>query len=690
MAMAGLAIGSKWSPWVAAAGGAIGAVGGYLLGDYAPILLYDLSIKGREWNNRLTTIQANQAQGKEQDELKPLPASFLRAVDPTGDHQRNYDGFDSSRDLFAAYSREGERGEPYQLQFEFAHLRAGAQRKHLNPELFLVGDDGRERPLDLSLHSTRFDPKFSHLRIDLDKERLRQLGWNDSEPLAFKVSTEVDEMEFRTDASVERAALKDSVYRWEGKTVYYAITDRFHNGDPSNDVNTDPADLNRFHGGDWQGVIDKLDYLDDLGVDVIWLSCPYENDRDFFGSDGYHGYWPHNFAKAEPSFGSKEKLKELTDKAHERGMKVILDAVVNHTGYNNPKVRDPEYRDWFHRNGNISWVGQWAMENQALSGLPDLDHSNPEVREFLLEHHRNWLKDTGVDGFRMDAVRHVPEEFLREFNEEMRATKDNFFSVGEAFWLDPNFVAGYQNRTQESMFDFTLAYAVRRVFSGDPNRTLADRLALAKEVRPHHKTEAIRLTKSNGNESFKLISEALSNDDLYDNPRKLGIFVDNHDMMRFMDDCGGDTKRLENALAFIYACRGTPSLYYGTEAAMDGHGPANRSPMQFGKNPEMHAHVKSLTSMRDASLALSYGTQKELYCDDTAYALTRIRNDEQVVCVFNNSEQTRTLEIPLDEDLPSATLTSLRDGTKTTARDGSLTVELPPKSFQFFQSIRSN
>lgn len=696
----GAALGSLHSIPGALISGAAGGLAGAAWGAFGDILTYDAEAKIRQTQNRWTAFKTRSHQEDlEQPKLAPLGRRHLRAVDPTGDHRRSYDGFDSSRDMFAFYSNEGEADQDYQFQLEFNHLRAGAQQNHLEVEFQLTTAAGAKAKLRVegarafwNGEETRlplaFEPKFGHLRLDLPKEHLRSLGWSDGEALRIEAVSNKpgeptsDHMAATTDGKGDFG----TVFRWEGKTIYYAITDRFHNGDPTNDGNADPSNLNRFHGGDWQGVIDKLDYLKDLGVDCVWLSCPYHNDRDFFGSDGYHGYWPHDFENPETSFGSKAKLKELTEAAHARGMKVMMDVVVNHTGYNHPWVTDPEKRDWFHRNGDIGWVGLWAMENQALSGLPDLAHENPEVREYLTKVHAEWLEDTGIDAFRMDAVRHVPEDYLRDFNETMRAKRDNFFSIGEAFWLDPNFVSGYQNRTQESMFDFELAFAIRNVFSGDPNRGLADRLELADKVREHHKTEAIRLVKSNGGEHMKALSEVFENDHLYDNPKRLGIFVDNHDMMRFLSDCGGDLNKLKIALAFVYACRGNPCLYYGTEVGMDGWGPENRKPMEWGKNPDLTDFVGSLTAMRSSSPALSHGTQKELLVERNTYALARIRNDEQVVCVFNNSEESRAIEIPLDEDAPpdSRWKNLLGQGSSVQARDGVLTVVLPPKGFGFY------
>jgi alpha-amylase len=703
-----LAAGSAASllgPIAGVVGGVAGAALGGLLGRYSEILTYDTkTFLSDNWNRVDTRLHAMRHQRAENPRLPALGREHLRALDQVGDVRRSYDGWDSGRDLFALFSREGQASEPYQVQIEMAHLREGAQFQselklevtHAGQPLTLVVKDGRAfREVDGQREPVNipasYDTKFGHLRLDLDKGTLRELGWKDGSPLLFTATTrgadgaESDSLSVSSDATTDGNALKDGFARWEGKTVYYVVTDRFHNGDKTNDQDVEPDNIEAFHGGDYQGVIDKLDYLKDLGVDCIWLSCPYLNDRDFFGGDGYHGYWPHDFHQAEPSFGSKEKLKELTNLAHAKGMKVMLDVVINHTGYQHPYTRDPGKADWYHKEGKLRWIGQWAIENQDLAGLPDLALENPEVSSHVTEAHRQWLKDTGVDAFRLDAVRHVPRGFAREFVETMKADKPDFFSVGEVFWRDPNYVAAYQRETQESMFDFPLAYAIRNVFSGIPERTASQRFALASEVGKHNITESMRLRSSNGDESMKVLSRALDADKYYDNPKKLMTFVDNHDMMRFMTDCDGDTTRLKNALGFLYACRGIPSLYYGTESAMEGWGPENRKDMEWDKDPDMKAFVSSLTATRKASAALQHGTQKELLAADDAYALARIRSDEQVVCVFNNAQEEKTLRIPADDDLPEgAKLKSMLDDGSATVVDGHIQVTLPPRSFAYY------
>ncbi|NDD27579.1 MAG: hypothetical protein EB084_04855 [Proteobacteria bacterium] len=195
---------------------------------------------------------------------------------------------------------------------------------------------------------------------------------------------------------------------WHDEVIYMAMTDRFHNGDKTNDAGTDPTNPNRFHGGDWQGLIDKLDYLADLGVTTLWISPLPEQIRDFLGTDGYHGYWTKDFTRPEPSFGTVDKLRELVDKAHEKGLKVLVDLVVNHLGYGAPMAEDPAYHDWFHHQGNVNLTLQRNMEKGKLSGLPDFAQENPVVSRWLIDQCKAWIDKADIDGFRLEVLGRDP------------------------------------------------------------------------------------------------------------------------------------------------------------------------------------------------------------------------------------------------------------------------------------------
>jgi alpha-amylase len=729
----------------AVVGGILGGVVGLLVGNRITARVYDAKAAARWVRNvhdavkggighgidRKVVALRRRARGAVREELEPLSLGDLRAARATGNVVRLHDGFDASRDIFAVYAREGAPDQRYRFQVELAHYRPGAEYGHLTLHLLLSFGEGgsaelpfglsgaalarpwklalkienrhqsvivdasgqelREKPEDICFSST-----YNHVELRLDKKLLAERGWKAGQPIQLQVCTTgkddakvVAELSCSTDQLVrEPRKLIDGLYRWEGKVIYYAVTDRFHDGDKIQHAGMNKADPERFHGGDWQGIIDKLDYLKSLEVDVIWISCPYLNDKDFFGKDGFHGYWPHDFFAPDPHFGDMAKLKELSDKCHERGLKLMLDVVVNHMGYNHPYASDPTKKDWFNREGNVRGLGQYHMERAALAGLPDLNQDNPEVAKHLIDAHKMWIQQGGVDAFRMDAIRHVPETFLRAFHQEMRKCREGYFAVGEAFWVEPNLVAGYQNRAVDSMFDFPLAYALRDVFAADASRSFKGRLKLAASFFMDNPNEAIREVLAPEGGSMYRLSALFAEDRLFDNPRKLATLVDNHDMIRFMSDTGGDLRQLEIALAFLLACRGIPAIYYGTEVGMAGGSGANRNDMEWGKNPELTERFRKMVRARRSSLALQLGSQEELGVRTTSYAFARMRPEEEVICVFNNASEERVIDVSRHESsrVPEgAELSDLLSERRVRVIDGHLQVALPPKGYGYYQ-----
>ena len=674
---------------------ALGAAGGAYIGDNLPQLSYDAKAFHHYRTNKHTARALEKSYNERQNALVPLTEEHRIAFDPSGDVKRKFDGYDSSRNITGLFAQEGETDKPYRFAVELANLRPNAQKKSLHTKLDLgsvsldISDDNDvtkgagQEPRVKSKYSVR----YNQLILEVDKAVLRESGWSDGEPLKVKVSTHSEQGAEPFDTLVASTDDKnpEKFFRWEGKSIYQVVTDRFHNGDKTNDFNVDPSHHERFHGGDWQGVIDKLDYLDDLGVDCVWISCPYENDRDFFGNDGYHGYWPHNFREAEKSFGDKKKLKELVDQAHKRGMKVIMDVVVNHTGYNHPGNQDPAFREWFHRDGGRNPISQYGLENGSLAGLPDLAQENPEVSHYLIDVHKMWAEESGVDGFRVDAIRHVPSGFLRDFDRSLKEGKDQFITIGEVFWNDENYLAGYQNETQDSLFDFPLMQSILDVFGGNPEQTLMERWEQFQEVKKHNFGQALMDVTNSGGSSFKKISEVLARDHVYDNPRLLSPILDNHDTNRFLTHAGGNRDKLKVAAAFLYGVRGTPSLYYGTEAGLKGELGSNRQDMEFGADPEMHDHFQKLIKMRRSSQALQLGTQNELAVTDNTYAFSRALPGQEVVCCYSNSTEPTTVTVPLTETQmkDGAVLKSLMDDRRYTVKDGKVEVQLEPMGFAF-------
>lgn len=484
------------------------------------------------------------------------------------------------------------------------------------------------------------------------------MGWKDGEPLKLQMFTAADFKGAITDSldepgkkpwenegkltkfmdtSKSETIPSPRDDNWANDTIYFLLTDRFEDGDKTNNSDTQPGNLKRFQGGDLQGLINKLDYIKNLGVTAIWITPVVENMAEFFDADGYHGYWPMDFFKVDPHIGNMEKYKEFVNKAHERGMKVIFDIPLNHVAWEHPFTKDPSKKDWFHKIGDIKdWNDPYQLENGSISGLPDLAQENPEVYKYLLDVCKFWAKETGIDGYRLDAVIHVNREFWKKLSDDLRKELGpDFLLLGEVFHGDPKRIHPYQTDGLTSIMDMSLYFTIAEVFAHDYSmRVLADRM---------HELEAT-----------------------FEDPSIMGAFIDNHDFHRFITLAGNNGReKMKLALAFLLTVNRMPIIYYGTEATLDGtdpqlgHGdPENRKMMQFGKDPDMEQYIKTLIATRNNNEALKNGTFAEMYRDDQVFAYARVYRDKEAVIILNNSYQDQTREVPI------ITESSLKNGDK--------------------------
>lgn len=408
------------------------------------------------------------------------------------------------------------------------------------------------------------------------------------------------------------------------ENIYFILVDRFDNGDPSNDGAVDRADPAAWHGGDLRGVVRRLDELRDLGVATLWLSPVFQaRHAPFMGHGAFHGYWVEDLRRVDPRFGSEADLIELVAQAHRRGMRVLLDYVVNHVGYDAPLLR--EHPDWFHHAGTIErWDDPEEIVTHEVHGLPDLAQEKPEVRAYLVDAAHAWLDRTGADGLRLDAVKHVAPAFWRDMNGELAARHPGVTLLGELFEGAPELVERVQREGRFThMFDFPTAFAMRDVFCGG---------------RPAGRLGAVLSSRRFSPDAAHLVT-----------------FLDNHDMPRLMTACGGDEGRVENALTAQFAVEGVPALTYGTDAGLEGGPePQNRGDMVFGKRSPLRAHVAKLLGLRRAHPALARGTTKMLGLDEGVLRFARVAEDEVALVAVNGGDAARPVLVP--RELEGATL----------------------------------
>jgi glycosidase len=374
--------------------------------------------------------------------------------------------------------------------------------------------------------------------------------------------------------------------------LYFVLVDRFADGDPDPAGSIDRSDPQGWHGGDLAGVLQHLDAIADLGVGGIWLSPVGRARSEKHGPWGaYHGYWALAIDELDPRFGTMGELRTLADRLHRRGMSLYLDVVYNHVAPDAPLVA--QHPDWFHHEGDIAnWDDPVEAVTHDVHGLPDLAQEKPEVYAYLRDASLALIDAADPDGFRVDAVRHLPEGFLARLGEELRARKPGFRLLGEVFDGNADHLAARAKADHlDAVFDFPLYFALRdTVCDGAP----AGRLATA------------LLAGYGGATPVTL--------------------VDNHDLPRIASACGA---KAETALAVALTARGTPSITYGTEAGLVGaKEPDNRADMDFTARSPLGDAVRTLLDLRARWPSLASGRTRVVGLSDDRLVVARVGADE--------------------------------------------------------------
>lgn len=400
-----------------------------------------------------------------------------------------------------------------------------------------------------------------------------------------------------------------------GDAIYFVMVDRFANGDPRNDGTVDAKDPQAFHGGDLQGLLDKLDQLKALGVRTVWLSPVYQmRTEKFFGYGAFHGYWVEDLSRVEPRFGDEALLVRLSEELRRRGMRLVLDMVLNHVGPDTRLVT--EKPEWFHHKGPIeNWNDPEQLVNGDVHGLPDLAVEKEEVYAHLMAASKHWVDVLHPAGFRLDAVKHVPLPFWARYNDELRRyAGSDFLLLGEMLEGDPAVVSRTQAEGRfGAMFDFPLGFSLVDVFCRD---------------------------RSPSN-----LGAVLFNDRLYENPASLVTLVDNHDLPRVMTECGEDVERVKRALAVQLTARGVPGFTYGVEEGLTGKKePENRGDMRFTPTHPLRLWIAQLMELRRRSDALQHGESLVLAAREDFFAYARVVSGEAVIIAVNGGKAPATVE----------------------------------------------
>jgi glycosidase len=507
-----------------------------------------------------------------------------------------------------------------------------------------------QAPKPLRVSRVSVNPSGTYLFADLDLSKVRQAG-----PVSLTVATAAGKAEaaFSVLPPLSRAG------RFQGFNsddfIYLVMPDRFANGDPRNDdpvISRGLFDKSRpryYHGGDLQGVVDRLPYLKSLGVTALWLNPWYDNNNglneieryDNKPVTDYHGYGAVDFYGVEEHFGTMETLKLLVEKAHASGIKIIQDQVANHAGPYHPWVKNPPLQDWFNgtRDAHLNEDWQtWALTDRYASAaaratvlngwfvniLPDLNQENPEARRYVIQNALWWVGVTGLDGIRQDTLPYASRAFWAEWRAALAREFPNLNVVGEVLDGDPAQVAFFQGGVKrfdgidsriESLFDFPLFYALRGAFGRG--------------------------------QDLREVAKLLSHDWLYNDPSKLVTLAGLHDVDRFMNERGATPEGLKLAFSFIFTARGIPMVYYGDEIGMaGGNDPDSRRDFpsaafdKDGRSSDQQgiwSHVQQLAALRRDNEALRRGETILLYQSARALVYARHTPGNVVITAFHNA-----------------------------------------------------
>jgi alpha-amylase len=376
---------------------------------------------------------------------------------------------------------------------------------------------------------------------------------------------------------------------WKSRSIYFAMTDRIAKG-ANDDGRCD--NLGRYCGGTFKGLESKLDYIQGMGFDSVWITPVVDNHKN-----GYHGYHARHLYEINSNYGTADDLKSLINTAHAKGMYIMVDVVTNHMGpgpisENSPAPLNQESA--YHPDCQIDYANQDSVERCRLAGLPDINTSDPAVRAVF----KDWVKwlvsEFKVDGLRIDTVKHVEKDFWPSF-----AWASGVYTIGEVWNGDVEMVAGYDD-TMAGFLNYPVYYPLNRFFQQE-------------------KTSPQELV-----DMFDRVGQ------LFRDPTTLGNFIDNHDVPRWLNQ-KNDISLLKNALAYVFLARGIPIVYYGTEQAYaGGQDPANREDLWrsgFSTGSDMYQAISRLAAVRSAAGGLPGNDHVHLHIADHAYAFSRKGGD---------------------------------------------------------------
>ena len=459
--------------------------------------------------------------------------------------------------------------------------------------------------------------------------------------------------------------------------LYMLMPDRFASGrnitKPMKGLNPYVVDRSKpslRHGGDLEGVRQHLDYFNQLGVTALWFTPVLENNSpDMNSQSTYHGYATTNYYRVDPRFGTNKDYARLVAEAHAKGLKVVMDMIFNHCGYDHPWVKDMPSKDWFN---TPEWMkkgdGYYLQTSYKLTpvldpyaskvdkretvdgwfvrSMPDLNQKNPHVMTYLIQNSEWWIETVGIDGIRMDTYPYADRKAMSQWMKILNEEYPNFNTVGETWVTEPAYTAAWQKDSKLSKVNSYLKTVMDFSFY--------DKINLAK----HEETDAWW-------KGLNRIYNSLCYDYLYENPSSVMAFIENHDTDRFLEN-GKDTLALKQALALLLTINRIPQLYYGTEVLMNGtkevtdgnvrcdfpggfagdkHNAFTAEGRTKAEN-SMFNWLSKLLKWRRNNMVITKGKQIQFIPYKGVYVIARQWNDQTILTILNGTSQPVTL--PLD------------------------------------------
>ncbi|MBQ1986535.1 MAG: glycoside hydrolase family 13 protein [Muribaculaceae bacterium] len=464
-------------------------------------------------------------------------------------------------------------------------------------------------------------------------------------------------------------------YAFSSEDVLYLIMpDRFADGNSDNNtlkelnfpVSVDRNDPNARHGGDLKGIENNLDYIESLGVTAIWLNPVLENDMP---GGAYHGYATTDYYRVDPRFGTNDEYRNLIAESHKRGIKVVMDMIFNHSGSSHPWIDDLPSKDWLNypdgdklTNFRLSTINDpyasdydrtRSVKGWFVPSMPDLNQENPHMMRYLIQNSIWWIEYSKIDGIRMDTYPYADMAPMAQWIADVQKEYPGYNIVGEAWYGDVAGTAYWQRGSRLNK-------------QGDPNLpTVMDFPTMIIATQAFHEN-----TLEYG-QGLNKIYNRLSLDYLYENPKNVLTFLDNHDTDRFLLTEPQNLGSWKQGVAFLLTTRGIPQIYYGTELLMHGDkkktdgdvrkdvpggfpGDTINAFSKEGRTALQNEAIDFLSKVatwRKGNKVISEGTLKHFMPENGMYVYERRLGDKRAVVIMNGTDRQLSVDMSIYKEI---------------------------------------